>query len=198
MHTRLNPAILTHNDPGIFDLLPMLRSSGCIRTGIVLDDYSEHCYVSDLKRECKLQGFEFRQRKLRFNFGRQRNVAMGWLPENEWVLTIDPDERPSHGLLASISAAIEMHPEFNSVCLWRKNITHYSEGEPRIAFEETIRVFVNNGSIRYSGRIHECLANCNPFHMPNEEYILHEKLQSVCQARHNWYDEHFYKKGIGI
>lgn len=194
---KFNVAMLTHNDPGAFQVLDMLFESPFIGKVAVVDDWSEFDYWNRLVR---YELYALERRKLDGNFSDQRNFCINQLPKDGWVMTIDPDELLSDGYLQAVSDAIESQPDCDAVKVWRRNIVTFPDGStPHQRTEQSIRFFRHNGRIRYVGPIHEGIEGItNTAEVSDSVWIIHEKTNERCSEQHRAYDAGWYSKGIGV
>ena len=188
---KINFVILSHNEPEIFGLLDQLHGHQIF----IIDDWSEEDYYKDLKAHSSRPTVI--RRSLNKNFADQRNFAMQFIPEGEWIFSIDADERLHYATFPLCSEIHENGPE--AFRILRSNVTKKMDGSTVRFDERHVRLFRNcPDRIYWVYRLHEYLVGFKTLGDLVNEFITHEKTEERCSSQHQFYGERFNHEGVDI
>jgi len=186
----VNPyfVILSHNEPEIFRLLDQLKGQNIV----VVDDFSEPEHAYKIVNHSSIP--KVIQSHLEMDFSRQRNRGSAFVPEGEWVVTIDSDE-----YFASLDYFLEELSQVTTegARIRRCNVITDDTGRVEVTNEFHIRAWRNHpGKNGWQNRLHE-----TPFGIESEtslvkSAIMHVKTRARCVSQHLFYEE--VKKAIEL
>lgn len=159
----MNIVVLTKGEWQAFELvLEIHRQKLETDRLLVWDDFSPSEWLAGMRDIA-----EVKQHAADKNMSAHRNAVKRELPEGEWILMLDADERIQPSFLAALRANILAHPEDDAMFLerfnfnWdsRKNVVPPVEVDYSKPFDPDYqpRVFRNLASIRFKGVVHEQL-----------------------------------------
>ena len=119
----------------------------------------------------------------------------------DWILIIDPDETLERSLCATLrmSKGLLKYCEqrgYDIIALKRKNIIDgvFMNNE-RFYPDYQLRIFKNNGKIKYTGKIHEAPIGFIK-QLSSDYHIIHEKTKEAQESQNKRYQEIYEKYSI--
>jgi len=153
---------------------------------IIVDGGSQ----DDTMEIAKKFGAKVVKRKWGDNFASQRNISLKHATKN-WILVMDADEKYEKKLMESLQKFSKNKLGIDAFAFPRKN---YINGKLTSVYPDTqIRLFLNNGDIKYKNRIHEVVRGYKFIAFHTDLHILHRK-SSARQKRQNTYYRKLDKK----
>lgn len=158
----MNIVVLTKGEWQAFELvLELLRQMGPKDRLLVWDDFSPPDWVDQMNDLA-----EVKQDAVEKDLGEHRNRVKAHLPENEWIVMIDADERIQTNFVPALNAIAAQAQDADTMFIERQNSSWKPRENiipPRVDYSKLsdhdfqARVFRNIPEIRFNGVIHHTL-----------------------------------------
>lgn len=176
---KTNFSILSHNEPEIFRLLDQLHGQRVF----VVDDFSAIEYLEKVSNHSSRP--IVMRRALNKDFASQRNYVHNFIPEGEWVITIDADETFDSFEMFTNELDRVTTEAFR---IARRNVIVYPDGIETVLDETHIRGFHNHPDrIMWKNEIHELPTGFNDYTMIDGAKVMHVKTAERCAKQHEFY-----------